>query len=322
MIRTTEIEREIAEEDEVRSLLARDDAGLVPPPYAVLERRTRRSRPFGDLIAVATAVVVLAIAAGIGRSLADLRTSPSGAASRHSDGSAWVGDRRHVSGLVVLAAQPPTSEPLPEPLAKAVSDARWLAESYGDAFGYPWADRAVGEVVVAIADPSGDAIARTWIQAGIETTVTDGPKAGSVRFLAAPAVPVRLRAVAHSYRSLERIKDEAISLRELPDAAAIYATEPDDRDNRVIITVDRMSDPLFHALAARYGTEAIAIRVDPNRPAARPGGSEPVAAEHRLLLGAAVVLLAVPLLLRFAIRRRRFGTDSNQPRSWLRGRKG
>lgn len=41
-------------------------------------------------------------------------------------------------------------------------------------------------------------------------------------------------------------------------------TTQDDEHNRVLIVVDRRSDALFSALAARYGTEIIAIRIEPN----------------------------------------------------------
>lgn len=66
-----------------------------------------------------------------------------------------------------------------------------------------------------------------------------------------------------SWQKLEGIKDEAISLgNALPDSEAIVQTEPDEEHNRVIITIDRLSDPLLNALAARYGTTDIAIRVN------------------------------------------------------------
>jgi hypothetical protein len=50
------------------------------------------------------------------------------------------------------------------------------------------------------------------------------------------------------------------------DANLIYQTFPDDRDNRTVIVICRMSQPLVDALKARYPAGALAIRVDPAGP--------------------------------------------------------
>lgn len=46
----------------------------------------------------------------------------------------------------------------------------------------------------------------------------------------------------------------------------IYMTSPDWDNNRVLIWVTRVDDALLFSLAARYGTHAIAIVVEPNGP--------------------------------------------------------
>ncbi len=54
----------------------------------------------------------------------------------------------------------------------------------------------------------------------------------------------------------------------MPDADLIYRTEPDQQNNRIIITVSDSSDPLMSTLAARFGTELIAVRVKGPQPQA------------------------------------------------------
>lgn len=69
-----------------------------------------------------------------------------------------------------------------------------------------------------------------------------------------------------SFRQLQDIQHGIVPANDLPDGDAIYATGPDRRRNATVITVDRVSDRLLRALAGRYGTAAIVIHVDPDRP--------------------------------------------------------
>jgi hypothetical protein len=70
-----------------------------------------------------------------------------------------------------------------------------------------------------------------------------------------------------SYSELETIKHDVTTLarKGVPDADTIWRTEPDDRNGRIIVTVTRLSRPLLEELAARYGTHAVAVHVDPQR---------------------------------------------------------
>jgi hypothetical protein len=43
----TDLERELAEEDELRALVRSDERNLLPPPYAAVELRARRQRYAG-----------------------------------------------------------------------------------------------------------------------------------------------------------------------------------------------------------------------------------------------------------------------------------
>jgi hypothetical protein len=158
---------------------------------------------------------------------------------------------RDPSGLIVLPALDRTGiAQLPEPLAKALSDAQSFARKNPAIVGYPYADRTTGELVLSAATPSGTAAWQGWRPDGI----------------AAAAVRRRVRTVATSYARLETIRFEAIGpgAANLPDSGLIYMTTQDDENNRVLIVVDHRSDALFAALAARYGTEAIAVRVEPD----------------------------------------------------------
>lgn len=78
-------------------------------------------------------------------------------------------------------------------------------------------------------------------------------------------MPVRVRQVSTSYRQLEDIKLDATRLVRagLPDADLIYEAAPDWEQNRVVLTLSRYSDRLITALATRYGSNAVAVRVEP-----------------------------------------------------------
>ena len=161
----------------------------------------------------------------------------------------------HPSGIELVGpvTVPP---PLPENLAWAFSEARLLAEQNPDAFGYPWADPATRELVLSPRSSAGDQLIAGW--------------AG--RSAAAKTVTRRTGSVDRSWGQLEAMKHDATFLAQagLPDAGLIYMSEPDFRDNRVIITVESLTDRLMSALATRYGTKAIAFRVEPNRPRTAP----------------------------------------------------
>lgn len=112
--------------------------------------------------------------------------------------------------------------------------------------------------------PHGEAAAREWI-AGNAKRMGSKP-----RDLRKPEVPVKFTTVDRSFRLLTGIQHGSVPATDLPDGDAIYMTGPDPMRNGTVITIDRLSDPLLRALASRYGTSAIVIRVDPNRPFTAP----------------------------------------------------
>jgi hypothetical protein len=158
---------------------------------------------------------------------------------------------RHSSGLMVVAASPPRPSQMPESAARLLHDAETLAEQHPDDFGYAWYDEKSGEVTLTTTGDSGDRLAGAM------------PNGTSLS-----STPRRFARVSYSWATLERIKNDAIMLSStvVPDGDAIYRTARDRAHNRVLITVQRLSDGLLNALAARYGTSAIAIEYNPNRP--------------------------------------------------------
>lgn len=176
---------------------------------------------------------------------------------------------RHRTGIALLGAIDLDAisrmEPLPEPLGKAWNDAFTLAqEGHPDLFGYPWADRTRGELVIAVANPTGEAMARQWVQAGLQV---GSPKPGGpfAIDLPAPQVPVRTRP-GHSISELQKIMDDVIDMNRARIAGAerIYSAGPDPEHDRIIVETDRLSDQLLEAIVSRFGADVIAVRVNPN----------------------------------------------------------
>jgi hypothetical protein len=218
-------------------------------------------------------------------------------------------EARHASGIAL-----PTPRlfcygpPVYEPLAKAYGDARMLAESHPNDFGYPWDDRVKRELVISITGPTGEAFARSWMASG--ATYTSAYSGGTKStFLPQPVVPVRFRTVTRSYAQLAKLQDDIIEAIRggLLGDATVSSFGPDDEHNRIVIEVQRLSDASASALASRFGTEAIAVRVDPRSGPARltggrfeHGAVDPVVVA--LILGGATfaVGLAVVVLRRRA----------------------
>jgi hypothetical protein len=156
--------------------------------------------------------------------------------------------------LLVGVGEQVQAVPASEVLAQAHSDAMELAEANGDDLGYPWIDPASGELVLSVVTPHGRELVEA---AGI-------------------TVPHRTRDVSRGAAELRRIQDDVTFLRSrgIPDSQLIYATIPDQRDNRALIVISAMSPSLLDYLAAHYPADALAVEVDPagggGAPAATP----------------------------------------------------
>jgi hypothetical protein len=172
-------------------------------------------------------------------------------------------EARHASGLALPTPLPRCfGAPVYEPLNKAHSDAYLLAENHPNDFGYPWADQVKRELIISVTGPTGDTLAREWIASGATYTAPNGAKS---TFLPQPAVAARIQTVPRSYAQLGKLMDDIIDATRggLPEGNTIRSLGPDGEHDRVVIEVQQLSGALASALALRFGTEAIAIRIDP-----------------------------------------------------------
>lgn len=146
--------------------------------------------------------------------------------------------------LLVGVGEQVQARPTSEALAQAFDRALRFAQANSNDLGYPWLDPSTGELVLSAATGQG----RTILEAATFT------------------VAHRIRDVAHSYAELQRIQDDATRLlaASVTDAELIYMTLPDQRDDRTLIAIRRMSRPLLEELARRFGGDAIAIQVASN----------------------------------------------------------
>ena len=189
--------------------------------------------------------------------------------SVHADTWPWPsvgGQARHSTGIVLLGPiDYEAIQPFPDKLRSAWSDAFTLAqEGYPTDFGRPWADLTKSEVVVTAATANGFEIARRWVQSGLRIS---SPKPGGpfTIDLPRPDVAVRIQTVRYSILRLDELMDSVFELRRLgvPDADRIYSAGPDPEHDRIVIDTDRVNDRLLEAIAARFGVDTIAVRVDP-----------------------------------------------------------
>jgi hypothetical protein len=146
--------------------------------------------------------------------------------------------------LIVDVDEPVQGGPLPRRLARQLSDALELAQANGDDLGYPWVDPDTGELVLSVVTPRG----RGLVQAAGFT------------------VPVRIRDVTHGVTELVEIEQDVMTLRDqgVTGAELIFMVQPDYRDNRTLIGMTEMSEPLLVRLASIYPVDAIAVQVDPD----------------------------------------------------------
>ncbi len=144
--------------------------------------------------------------------------------------------------LVTKIEQP---QPSSEEEAQAVSDAQVFAEDHPGDIGYPWLDPASGRLELSAASASGHDLVVDELAV----------------FKSAP----QIRTVRFSLGELSAIADAVTRLAEngVPDSDLIYRTAPDYRSNRIVIWVSAPSKQLFSELADRYGTESIALLIDP-----------------------------------------------------------
>ena len=186
-------------------------------------------------------VIVAALGAPAAPSVAARTAGPSGAAGPKYPAPTSA-DTFGIPVVTRIAQGSPTNEQQ----AQAFSDALVFAEEHPDDVGYPWIDPKTEGLELSAASIRGRDLlaAERMSDAGV----------------------AKVRDVSRSFGELEAIKHEITTLRMngVPDAEYLFKSTPDHRDNRIVIGVTRPSEKLFKALSDLYGTQAIAILVDPD----------------------------------------------------------
>lgn len=211
-------------------------------------------------------------------------------------------ERRHVSGIALLPRRDITplaqlrqrmGEEAFERIAGAWDANRELAERQPDLFGIPWMDLAHERLVVRVTRPEAASQVREPTTARIQVEAT-----------------------TRSYRTLQAIMRDAFDEPALGirgGRARVWGSSIDEESQRVVFETDRVNETFLYALAKTYGTEAVAVRVDPR---SGPFSTDPQATLTPVTgvsdtpgdpaLMAAVALSAVlPIAGAIALRRRR-----------------
>lgn len=190
---------------------------------------------------------------------------------------------RHASGLQVHYGEYREAGKVPDSLRPALAAAEELAERMPGDFAKPWVDQAAGVVVLAVTTPQGDSVATAirsqQTAAAIPgLTAKSGPMAGKSIDFTPLSDGLRLdkikqRPVRNSVTSLRAFENALIAMANLPDFQAenIWMTRIDAPNNRLIVTVDNLSDPLAAALVKKYGTDLVAVEVDVDETRPQPG---------------------------------------------------
>ena len=158
-------------------------------------------------------------------------------------------ESRHSTGLALVGLESIQVRPRDEPQALAISAALQLAMDHPADVGYPWVDSTGLVLQLSAASDHGRELLEALPEWELATTVRDVPR---------------------SYGELEQLKYDVSRLRGsgIDGEETIYQVEPDWKHSRVILTVDQAHDGLLAEIAKRFGTEAVAVRVNPDEPKA------------------------------------------------------
>ncbi len=151
------------------------------------------------------------------------------------------------NGIALVGPEAIQVRPADEDQANAFNAALELAYAHREDLGYPWLDSASGVLELSFATGLGETVAAEAV---------DGLSAGgrTVRLRPAPASIAELDALADAVTRLNAAG--------VPGADRIWMTEPDQKNNRIVVTVSEAPEELLDALAARFGTELIAVRIE------------------------------------------------------------
>jgi hypothetical protein len=168
-------------------------------------------------------------------------------------GSANAGSSVDTSGIEVVGPDALQFRATDEAQAMAFDGALNLAYANRADMGYPWIDFAAKTLDLTVFDDAGQKAA-LLAEGGLD----------------AAGLTIAITSARASIAKLDAIADDATRLVEagVPNADLIWMTEPDQMNNRVVITVSKLDAALMSALASRFGTDLIAVRVRPGGPAA------------------------------------------------------
>ncbi|GAA3413776.1 hypothetical protein GCM10018952_31700 [Streptosporangium vulgare] len=168
-----------------------------------------------------------------------------------------------------------------EPQAHALSAAQDRVEANSDALATPYVDMVSGQVIVPAATTGGRTIGSALLAgtshlglAGTDWTVPgtytgddtdedlEGPAGQTENYSFAPQVPD----VSVSSARLSSIVSEVLhaDASQLPGAESIVSGRAWPERNQVLFTANAVSSEMRLALAQRYGTNTVVIRLDPN----------------------------------------------------------
>ena len=155
-------------------------------------------------------------------------------------------DEVHWTGLRLVGPEVMQITPRDEVQAMAVSAAIDFAIAHPNDVSFPWVD-ASGEMIQLSA-------------------ATDVGEQLLLPLASALPTPHEVRRVSQSFGDLEQLKFAVSLLRGsgIEGGELIWRLEPDWKNSRVIVTVSEANDGLFQELVQRFGTQAVAVRVDPD----------------------------------------------------------
>lgn len=197
-----------------------------------------------ELLAIAMIVVVIVFPTTV-RAGGSSFQNPVGRVSLTSTEGRRSPLKHDENGVAIIGDAPIQVHGLSESEAMAFDQALDFALANPDDLGYPWIDPAVGVLELAAVNDRGVRLAQ------------------DADFKVADDVATRVTETNASVAQLQAIAEQVTHLVEegLADSELIYMTEPDQRDNLIVITTSKQSDALMKALADRFDPAMIGVRV-------------------------------------------------------------
>ena len=194
-----------------------------------------------------------------------------GAASLPAESSSSSGWARHPSGLLVRHDPYVDESAVPADFDGALGDAQGLTEANRADFAPPWFDASTSRVILGSTSArgaevisslkSGDISALSPSGSGIDPDKITPRLASLSRRLASGTVAVS--SASYSLQALEDVRDKITA--PVQSAAAreskVWAAYVDAPNDRVIASMDRLTDAFAAELVDAFGTDVLAVEV-------------------------------------------------------------